>query len=685
MNGHHGQNTGATLAVRGVRWVIYSIRHPSEYSKAIDFPPCSSSVPGVHERALPGVKRPVSAGMTSSGSSRSGSGSSKRRKTAGANDRFDGMIRRTQRHGSGTGSIRNSAPSSSKRTAAKKKLASNRANIGNNSIQELRADCVGRDFAVLKPQGQETPQDDHNLDKTDPDQTKQGQRGKSLPTWLLNTFALLPRTHPLQKLTPARSGSPSDCGEPNSSSMTESGDPFPPAMPSPTELNDGMPFRSPLAPTPTRPLLSGHSIHASQAQSYQGVSTQAHLDEPSQELFPTAWPFCLPEARGATDYTAPPMTSNHSTNIDDDLSTFFLSPFVPKTALAVDFQSIDHSPVVSDLTTSTLPAHSKVLKHSMNEENSPCTSRFGIDEWPGVGETPGVVSPSPPRDTCMASPTAKLFHPSPRRYKVPGVLEFELGSFDIPEQALTPIVPEGNAARNFDQPPSDDGASAHTLLGLVVKGRHPGTLPPTFGLNLKYTDPTTIARAFASPDGDWDPPAGHVTSPLSPTIAPDCDFFVTTPHRPQLNFVPFQTPHFYCQQARSNVIIPTQGGATSPRIHEKTDRYAEELVAYAAKMNRAETPLPSAQKLLFHSNGVQRDRNFSLRYESSGGSTAENSPPEFRRRGPVRDGEAAMNPSSELSEGTFDSTSPWSSRLMELPQTNVRASEGRGQTIEVDG
>ncbi|KAG8906602.1 hypothetical protein FRC01_007949, partial [Tulasnella sp. 417] len=111
--------------------------------------------------------------MTSYGSSRSEGGSSKRHKTKNLNDRFDGMIRRTQRSGSGTGSTRNPASSRPKRKAAKKKPASNRNNLGKDSIKDLRGDCVGREFAVLKPQGQEVLQDDDDPAETDPDRTKQ--------------------------------------------------------------------------------------------------------------------------------------------------------------------------------------------------------------------------------------------------------------------------------------------------------------------------------------------------------------------------------------------------------------------------------------------------------------------------------------------------------------------------------
>ncbi|KAG8924353.1 hypothetical protein FRC00_005214, partial [Tulasnella sp. 408] len=52
---------------------------------------------------------------------------------------------------------------------------------------------------------------------------------------------------------------------------------------------------------------------------------------------------------------------------------------------------------------------------------------------------------------------------------------------------------------------------------------------------------------------------------------------------------------------------------------------------------------------------------------------------------PVHVGEVAMNPSSEPSEETLDSMSPWSSRLMEVPTIDVRVLEEYGQIVEVDG
>lgn len=487
-----------------------------------------------------------------------------------------------------------------------------------------------------------------------------------------------------------------------SSTIPANGNPFAPVTRSPAEFDGEIPFRSTSALTPTRPLLSGHSAHASQSQSYHCASTQARLDGSLQELSPTAWPFYSPRARGATTYPHPSVTRSHGAITDEDMSAALLSPFVPKKALAVDFQSIDHSPVVSDMTTRTSLAQSEVPKHYMKDSNSPHPSRFGMEEWPGMSETWDAVSPSPPRSTWMASPAGGIFHPSPRRYNAPGVLELDVGLFNKPEQGLSPIAPlvapsscmcvrltpfcrENNAVKDFDRERSDDEHRTDNLLVLGVEGRDPATLPKTFGLNLRYTDPTIIAGAFASPSRGRNSPGGHLTSPLSPTFAPACDSIVTTPQQPQLTFVPFQTPHFYLQQARSTNTSPTQGRTICPRTHQKTDRYAEDLVAYAAKMDDAEMPLSSARILLFDSNDFQQDRTSSLQYDSSGGSTAGNSPPDFRWTEPVHVGEVAMHPSSEPSEETLDSTSPWSSRLMEVPPLNVRASGGYGQTGEVDG
>ncbi|KAG9049943.1 hypothetical protein FS837_008529 [Tulasnella sp. UAMH 9824] len=250
---------------------------------------------------------------------------------------------------------------------------------------------------------------------------------------------------------------------------------------------------------------------------------------------------------------------------------------------------------------------------------------------------------------------------------------------------LTPSFRENKTVKDVNRELSDDEHRTDNLLGLNVEGRDPATHPEAFGLNLRYTDPTIIAGAFTSPSRGRNPPGGHLTAPLSPTIAPPCDSIVTTPQQPELTFVPFQTPHFYFQPARSTDTSPTRRRAICPGTHEKTDRYAEELVAYAAEMNRTEMPLSSAQRLLFDSNIFQRDRTASLQTDSSGGSTAKNSPPDFRWTETAHLGEAAMEPSSDPSEETLDSTSPWSSRLMEVPPTIIRASEEYGQTFEVDG
>lgn len=110
--------------------------------------------------------------MTKDGSSRFGSDSSKRRKSGDLNDRFDGMIRRTQRFRSGTGSSRNPASSSSKRKSAKKRPAPDPGCLRSKGIQDIRGDCVGREFAVLKRQGQEVLQTD-DPDETGPDQAEQ--------------------------------------------------------------------------------------------------------------------------------------------------------------------------------------------------------------------------------------------------------------------------------------------------------------------------------------------------------------------------------------------------------------------------------------------------------------------------------------------------------------------------------
>lgn len=85
------------------------------------------------------------------------------------------MLRRVQDHGIAAVSTPTPAPSSSnKRKATTKKLSYAHARTGDMSLQTLRGDYVGQEFAVLKQRGQEGAQgDDDHEDMDSASSTKQ--------------------------------------------------------------------------------------------------------------------------------------------------------------------------------------------------------------------------------------------------------------------------------------------------------------------------------------------------------------------------------------------------------------------------------------------------------------------------------------------------------------------------------
>ncbi|KAG8948514.1 hypothetical protein FRC04_009724 [Tulasnella sp. 424] len=610
--------------------------------------------------------------MTNSGGSRSRSSSSKRRRTASLNDRFDRMLRRVQDHGIAAVSTPTPAPSSSNRRKARtKKLSGAHTRTGDMSLQDLRGDYVGHEFAVLKQRGQEVTQGDHDHDETDAtSRTKQDRSRKSLPPWLSDTFALLPADHPLQKLAPARSSGPDECNEPNSSAIIENGDLFAPATSSLASTGlevmagPGYGVARPQAPISPRPRLLGNSGHASQTQSYQDTSAKSLFERTLQELPPSAWPYCSPgpAARGTTD------------------------------SLAVEFESMNHSPVISDYATSTSPSRSERPRDSMRGQEIPSSSRLGVEEWPKIGGISDRAFAPLPISARLTFSATEIHHPSPRR-NAPVFLESGGGMQSKPEYGLNrtaalaptsspmdvepiPVSEEFNNARGFNRVPSKDGNTVYPFRELNVAG----SPSPTF---LAVSDPNTRYTNSVSPGRRINKVEGHLLSPFSSKVAMDDDFLLTTPRRqPGSNFLPFQTPNSRFQEASQSPLQSSMHGfAESPTILRKTDRYADELVAYAAKMSTESMPFSSPRKLLYHSDWAQQTREPPFQRDSSVEWVTGESLPRWTR--PVRDG-GAIDPLSGPNKDIPARSSSLTAHLARLPLTNPWISEGTEHSMADD-
>lgn len=452
--------------------------------------------------------------------------------------------------------------------------------------------------------------------------------------------------------------------------------------------------RSLEVPISPRPRLLGDSDHASQTKSHQDTSAKSFLEGALQELPPSAWPYCSPRpaGRGTTDCTRSPLTRNHSPNTGDDTSSFCFSPFIPQTALVVEFESMNHSPVVSDYATSTSPSRSERPRDPIGEQKIPSFLRLGLEEWPKIGGISDRAFAPLPISTRLTFSATEIHHPSPRR-NAPLFLDSRGGIPSKPEYGSNhtgtlaptsspmdvepiPVSEEFNNARSSNSAPSKDGSTVCPSLEPIVTA----SPAPTF---LAMSGPNTRYPNFVSPDRRKNTLEGHLLSPFSSKVAMDDDFLLTTPRRqPGSNFLPFQTPNPRFQEASQSFLQSSMHGfADSPTTLRKTDRYADELVAYAAKMSTESMPFSSPRKLLYHSDWAQQTREPPSQRDSSVEWVTGESLPRWTRL--VRDG-GAIDPLSGADEDIPARSSPLTAHLTRLPLTNPWVSEGTEYMAEDD-
>ncbi|KAG9008463.1 hypothetical protein FRB90_008856 [Tulasnella sp. 427] len=556
------------------------------------------------------------------------------------------MVRRAQSHGTTT-----KAPSSGSRNrnkTSKRPAASSRTEHAQERFQEPRADCFGPNFAVLKPGAVDGV---HSLEIIEGNETRQRPSRTPLPEWLADTCALLPKTHPLRKLARVRPPSPNVVGERD---RLDAFSVFPLAS---SEMDHQTPFRPHTS-------LSSHQTQAPEAPAFYRGSPTIYMEDSLREAPPSTWPFRWPGpgVRYATAETSGRATPSSMSNAKRCSSTHCLSPLPSLDDLGVEFESLDHSPVVSDYTSSTFSTH---LEIPTLRRNSPPywrnTSRSALPPpHLNASQVPVLLSPSSSRlETPLKEGTASA-------------IPISLMNVD-----LLPSYEENDNEQDDCSPIPLDGSIVPAELEPGIERRDLASHPGLTGLNLRHTGSSPFRAAPASLNRiRGRTPIGRLLSPFLP-MTESHRYMTSTPslQRQDTIFIPFRTPLKRSSADFDWSRRTPQAGRNSGVA--MNDRYTEDIIAYAASINPTETLISPAGPSLFQPSEAQRDQHPPFEWQWHAPQ------PSYTEQERV---EGANHPSLESINKTLQGSSPWFSRLGTCsPADTSMEQEERHWVFEPDG